>query len=34
MECGPFADDYVPFTQTFYGWTSAIVIPFKKPVAG
>jgi hypothetical protein len=37
MQCGPFADDYVPFTETFYGWTpppSAIVIPFKKPVAG
>ena len=31
-ECGPVADDYVPFTQTFYGWTppTAVVIPFRR----
>ena len=36
-ECGPVADDYVPFTETFHGWMpppSAIVIPFRKRAAG
>jgi hypothetical protein len=37
MECGPVEDDYVPFTETFHGWTApptATVIPFRKRAAG